>query len=235
MQKRPPNTRWPLLLMFGNRPRKKVVWLFSWSNSRESRRLCCRDKFQVALIAAAKALGSALIALCGPVVTTIIVVLFIGIIAAHPSGLCSLPMRAITPPPFPFEGLLSETNQEFEDEINSLIEEHPECSDIEIFYDYPDGYTWSSYWPEILALFAVNANLRSDNDVIVIDEAKKSRLRRFFWRMHSIEWEVDEEEIPQPAPTPDPVTSTTPDPPAPEYTYSLKITVSSRSVEELFT
>ena len=51
--------------------------------------------------------------------------------------------------------------------------------------------------------------------------------------MHSIEWEVDEEEIPQPAPTPDPVTSITPDPPAPEYKYTLEITVSSRSVDEL--
>lgn len=51
--------------------------------------------------------------------------------------------------------------------------------------------------------------------------------------MHSIEWEVDEEEIPQPVPTPDPVTSITPDPPAPEYKYTLEITVSSRPVEEL--
>lgn len=51
--------------------------------------------------------------------------------------------------------------------------------------------------------------------------------------MHSIEWEVDEEEISQPVPTPDPVTSITPDPPAPEYKYTLEITVSSRSVDEL--
>lgn len=98
---------------------------------------------------------------------------------------------------------------------------------------YPDGYTWSSYWPEILALFAVNANLRSDIDVIVIDAAKKEQIQEIFWRMHSIEWEIDEEEIPQPAPTPDPVTSITPDPPAPEYKYTLEITVSSRSVEDL--
>ena len=98
---------------------------------------------------------------------------------------------------------------------------------------YPDGYTWSSYWPEILALFAVNANLRSDSDVIVIDAAKKEQIQEIFWRMHSIEWEIDVKEISQPTPTPDPVTSITPDPPAPEYKYTLKITVSSRSVEEL--
>lgn len=193
------------------------------------------DKIRVALIAAAKTIGSALIALCGPVVATIIVVLFIGIIAVV---LCS-PISILfadesnDPTSIPIREIVSETNQEFEDEINSLIEDHPECSDIEIFYDYPDGYTWSSYWPEILALFAVNANLRSDNDVIVIDEAKKEQIQEIFWRMHSIEWEVDEEEIPQPAPTPDPVTSITPDPPAPEYKYTLEITVSSRSVEEL--
>lgn len=193
------------------------------------------DKIRVALIAAAKTIGSALIALCGPVVATIIVVLFIGIIAVV---LCS-PISILfadesnDPNSIPIREIVSETNQEFEDEINSLIEDHPECSDVEIFYDYPDGYTWSSYWPEILALFAVNANLRSDSDAIVIDEAKKEQIQEIFWRMHSIEWEVDEEEIPQPAPTPDPVTSITPDPPAPEYKYTLEITVSSRSVEEL--
>ena len=193
------------------------------------------NKIRVALIAAAKTIGSALIAFCGPVVAAIIVVLFIGIIAVV---LCS-PISILfadesnDPNSIPIREIVSETNQEFEDEINSLIEDHPECSDVEIFYDYPDGYTWSSYWPEILALFAVNANLRSDSDVIVIDAAKKEQIQEIFWRMHSIEWEIDEEEIPQPAPTPDPVTSTTPDPPAPEYTYTLKITVSSRSAEEL--
>ena len=193
------------------------------------------DKIRVALIAAAKTIGSALIALCGPVVATIIVVLFIGIIAVV---LCS-PISILfadesnDPTSIPIREIVSETNQEFEDEINSLIQDHPECSDIEIFYDYPDGYTWSSYWPEILALFAVNANLRSDIDVIVIDAAKKEQIQEIFWRMHSIEWEIDEEEIPQPAPTPDPVTSITPDPPAPEYKYTLEITVSSRSVEDL--
>lgn len=51
--------------------------------------------------------------------------------------------------------------------------------------------------------------------------------------MHSIEWEIDVEEISQPTPTPDPVTSITPDPPAPEYKYTLEIIVSSRSVDEL--
>ena len=193
------------------------------------------DKIRVALIAAAKTIGSALIAFCGPVVAAIIVVLFIGIIAVV---LCS-PISILfadesnDPNSIPIREIVSETNQEFEDEINSLIEDHPECSDVEIFYDYPDGYTWSSYWPEILALFAVNTNLRSNSDVIVIDVAKKEQIQEIFWRMHSIEWEVDEEEIPQPAPTPDPVTSTTPDPPAPEYTYTLKITVSSQSVEKL--
>ena len=193
------------------------------------------DKIRVSLIAAAKTISSALIAFCEPVVAAIIVVLFIGIIAVVLCSPISILFADETNDPnsIPIREIVSETNQEFEDEINSLIEDHPECSDVEIFYDYPDGYTWSSYWPEILALFAVNANLRSDNNVIVIDVAKKEQIQEIFWRMHSIEWEIDEEEIPQPAPTPDPVTSITPDPPAPEYKYTLEITVSSRPVEEL--
>lgn len=58
---------------------------------------------------------------------------------------------------------------------------------------------------------------------------KKDQISEIFWHMHSIEWAIDEEEIPQPVPTPNPIISITPDPPK----YTLKITVSSRSVEEL--
>lgn len=148
---------------------------------------------------------------------------------------CRFTFQTNAPSAIPIREIVSETDQEFEDKINALIEGHPECSKAEITYDYAEGYTWTSYWPEILALFAVDANLRSDSDVIVIDTAKKERIQDIFWRMHSIEWEISEEEIPSPAPTspPDPSTSSTTETPEPVYEYTLEITVSSRSVEEL--
>lgn len=195
------------------------------------------EKIRIALLTAAKAAGSTLIAFCGPAVAAVIVVLFIGIIAAILFSPISILFadESNAPGAIPIREIVSETNQEFEDKINALIEGHPECSKSEITYDYAEGYTWSSYWPEILALFAVDANLRSDSDVIVIDAAKKEQIQDIFWQMHSIEWEISEEEIPSPSLTspPDPSTSSTPKPPEPVYEYTLEITVSSRSVEEL--
>ena len=53
--------------------------------------------------------------------------------------------------------------------INDIVSAHPECSETTITYDYEDGHTWASYWPEVLAIFAVHTNLNSDSDVIVIN------------------------------------------------------------------
>ena len=53
--------------------------------------------------------------------------------------------------------------------INEIVSAHPECSETTITYDYEDGHTWASYWPEVLAIFAVHTNLNSDSDVIVIN------------------------------------------------------------------
>ena len=53
--------------------------------------------------------------------------------------------------------------------INEIVSAHPECSETTITYDYEDGHAWASYWPEVLAIFAVHTNLNSDSDVIVIN------------------------------------------------------------------
>lgn len=55
------------------------------------------------------------------------------------------------------------------------------CSNVEFHYEYEDGHTWSSYWPEVLAVFAVNQNLNGDDDVIVIDREKADLLIDTFW------------------------------------------------------
>ena len=46
--------------------------------------------------------------------------------------------------------------------INEIVSAHPECSETTITYDYEDGHTWASYWPEVMAIFAVHTNLNSD-------------------------------------------------------------------------
>ena len=85
----------------------------------------------------------------------------------------------------------------------------------------------ASYWPEVLAIFAVHTNLNSDSDVVVINAAQMQRIQGHLWRYrHEITYEVEEVDT-----TPEP----TEDDPDPEQQtdYILHITVSSKTVDEL--
>ena len=122
--------------------------------------------------------------------------------------------------------IVAQTNADFGAAINDIVSAHPECSETTIEYDYEDGHTWASYWPEVLAVFAVQNNLNNNGDVVVIDEAKKQMIQDTFWSMHEIGAEVEEVTA-----TPEP-TEDEPDP-EPVTEYILHITVSSKSVEAL--
>ena len=122
--------------------------------------------------------------------------------------------------------IVAETNIDFGAAINDIVSAHPECSETTINYDYEDGHTWASYWPEVLAIFAVHTNLNSDSDVVVIDEAKKQLIQDTFWSMHIIDYEIESVTT-----TPEP-TEDDPDP-EPDTEYILHINVSSKSVDAL--
>lgn len=122
--------------------------------------------------------------------------------------------------------IVAETNADFGEAINEIVAAHPECSETTIKYDYEDGHTWASYWPEVLAVFAVHTNLNSDSDVVVIDEGKKLLIQNTFWSMHQINSEIETVTT-----TPEP-TEDEPDP-EPVTEHILHITVSSKSVAEL--
>ena len=122
--------------------------------------------------------------------------------------------------------IVAQTNANFGAAINDIVSAHPECSETTIQYDYEDGHTWASYWPEVLAVFAVQNNLNNNGDVVVIDESKKRLIQDTFWAMHEIDAEV-EEVTATPKPTED-----EPDP-EPVTEYILHITVSSKSVDAL--
>ena len=122
--------------------------------------------------------------------------------------------------------IVAETNADFGEAINEIVAAHPECSETTIEYDYEDGHTWASYWPEVLAVFAVHTNLNSDSDVVVIDEGKKLLIQNTFWSMHQITSEIETVTT-----TPEP-TEDEPDP-EPVTEHILHITVSSKSVAEL--
>ena len=122
--------------------------------------------------------------------------------------------------------IVAETNADFGTAINDIVSAHPECSETTMEYNYEDGHTWASYWPEVLAVFAVQNNLNNGGDVVVIDEGKKRLIQDTFWAMHEISAEVEEVTA-----TPEP----TEDEPDPESVteYILHITVSSKSVDAL--
>ena len=122
--------------------------------------------------------------------------------------------------------IVAQTNADFGAAINDIVSVHPECSETTIEYDYEDGHTWASYWPEVLAVFAVQNNLNNDGDVVVIDEGKKRLIQDTFWAMHEIRAEAEEVTV-----TPEP-TEDEPDP-EPVTEYILHITVSSKSVDAL--
>ena len=126
----------------------------------------------------------------------------------------------------PIAEIVAETNADFGAAINDIVSAHPECSETTIAYDYEGGLTWASYWPEVLAVFAVHTNLNADSDVVVINAAQKQRIQDTFWAMHTITYEVEEVDV-----TPDP----TEDDPDPEQQteYILHLTVSSKTVDEL--
>ena len=130
------------------------------------------------------------------------------------------------PDSIPIAEIVADTNADFGAAINDIVSAHPECSETTITYDYEDGHTWASYWPEVLAVFAVQNNLNNDGDVVVIDESKKRLIQDTFWAMHEIDAEVEEVTA-----TPEP-TEDEPDP-EPVTEYILHITVSSKSVDAL--
>lgn len=150
--------------------------------------------------------------------------------------------------PHAISSIVQETNKEFGQAIHEMIAAHPECSQVEMHYDNPDGVSWAGDWPGVLAVFAASTNLSNDRDVMVMDENKKQQLQDIFWRMHSLDSSVEtvvtEVEIPDEkkesigtvalsqarTKKKDPQTHT-----EIQTRYTLHITVSSKTVAELET
>ena len=160
------------------------------------------------------------------------VVLLLAMVIGSAAAVIGSPMGILfadesgDPNSIPIAEIVADTNADFGAAINDIVSAHPECSETTIEYDYEDGHTWASYWPEVLAVFAVQNNLNNDSDVIVIDESKKRLIQDTFWAMHEISAEVEEVTA-----TPEP-TEDEPDP-EPVTEYILHITVSSKSVDAL--
>ena len=172
--------------------------------------------------------AQSLLALLGAGSVVLVLAMVIGAAAAvigSPMGILFADESG-DPNSIPIAEIVADTNADFGAAINDIVSAHPECSETTITYDYEDGHTWASYWPEVLAIFAVHTNLNSDSDVVVINAAQMQRIQDIFWAMHEITYEVEEVDT-----TPEP----TEDDPDPEQQteYILHITVNSKTVDEL--
>lgn len=138
--------------------------------------------------------------------------------------------------------IVQETNSAFEQSIQDVIAAHPYCEEISMVYNYPPGYTWTSYWPEILALFAVDTSFSSQDGVITIDSSKKAQIQSVFWEMHHITSWVEVIEIPPEMIIPPKADTSDADDwsnlddveePLPTYRFVLHISISSKTVNQL--
>ena len=185
-------------------------------------------KIKALLSQTVRRVAQSLLALLGAGGVVLVLAMVIGAAAAvigSPMGILFAD-ESNDPNSIPISEIVTETNADFGAAINDIVSTHPECSETTITYDYEASHTWASYWPEVLAVFAVHTNLNSDSNVIVIDETQKQRIQDTFWAMHEITYEVGEVDV-----TPEPTEDA--HDPIPETDYILHITVSSKSVDEL--
>ena len=146
------------------------------------------------------------------------------------------------PNAIPIASIVQDVNADFAQAINDIVAAHPECDEVDIQYHYEAGRTWQSYWPEVLAVFAVQANLGEDGNVIVIDTANAQRIQNTFWEMHEITSEVEAVEIEPEEPAEDETeengeTDETEGgeeaAPGPRYWYILHISVNGKTTDEM--
>lgn len=184
------------------------------------------------------------------------VVLLLALVIGAAAAIIGSPMGILfadesgDPNAIPIAAIVQETNAEFARAIDTLVAAHPECGEVDLQYEYEAGRTWASYWPEVLAVFAVNTNLNADSDVVVIDAEKAQQIKSIFWEMHEITSEVETVEV-----EPEPVPEEKPDDEAPDddtegdmdeeengedkeeagpqYQYILHITARGKTVEQM--
>ena len=188
-------------------------------------------KIKAALGKAVKTAASSMVALLGAGGVVLLLAMVIGAAAAvvgSPMGILFAD-ETNDPSAIRISEIVRETNSNFAESVNEIVNAHPECDEVDMRYDYEDGHTWASYWPEVLAVFAVNTNLNGNSDVVVIDEAKKQQIQDTFWLMHHMDSEVEQVEV-SPAHADEEYPEIWHEA---EYRYILHITVSSRTVEEL--
>lgn len=163
-----------------------------------------------AIIAGTKALISALIAGGWVAVIVIIVICLIGLLCSSTFGIFL--SSESTGSNITMNEVIKEINKEMADKIQNI-------QDTNIHDDYVLE-TNRAEWKEVLAIYTAKiTNVNNETDVITIDDAKKEELKKIFWEMHNISFEIKQE--------------LTDDSLEEETKTILYITISSKSVDEM--
>ena len=135
------------------------------------------------LVAAAKTIASAIAALGWWALVILVVIIIICIIAsviASPFGIF-ISDEAADPSSIPVSSIIAECNMELSEKLTEIEDNTPHHRCV-VEGEQAD-------WKLVLSVFAVKVAGTDDNtaqDVVVIDEAKKEKLKTVFWDMHTI-------------------------------------------------
>ena len=142
------------------------------------------EKIAQAVTAVVKAVASAIGLLGGGAVALIllIVIAIVGAIAASPFGIFFSDENAGTDTnSIPLSSIVAECNLELSSQLDSIEDNTP--------HDRVVMEGEQASWDEVIAIFAVKIAGTGDEtaeDVVVIDEPKKQKLKSVFWDMNSI-------------------------------------------------
>ena len=180
-----------------------------------------------ATIAAIKGLIAAIAAGGWVVLVVILVLALVAFLIASPLGIFTNSGADNTPTIS--EEILA-LNTELTGKITQIQRDAGQVEKTVIMFNNEDN-SFIDNWPDILAVFAVRANMDSQNpmDVVVMDEQPVSLLKKVFWDMTAVSYELSEV-VATGSPLPSPSLESTA---SPEPTRTLTINVDSRYWEDM--
>jgi hypothetical protein len=87
-------------------------------------------------------------------------------------------------------------NGELYEKVDTIQSGAGDVAEVRLLYNNSDAAAYVDNWADVLAVFAVRANMDEQNpmDVVVMDDARIALLRETFWDMTSVSHEIEERE-----------------------------------------
>ena len=168
------------------------------------------------------------------VIAIILIVAVILLIVSSPFGIFTNDTDGTTPT---ISDVVRETDGEYSSKINSMIVNADDVDEVVFEGESADAGYSATNWIDVLGVFTVKATL-GDNpdeymDVLIMDDEKVNELKKVFWDMNSITYEIQEETEQTPNSNVTTVQETSPNPGStPEVMRILMITMEGKTYEQ---